>query len=135
MYFQAIRGAITVEDDKPEEIIEKTTTLLKRILDENHLSYQDIVSIIFSSTNDIKSQYPAVAARNMGMTEIPLFCCQEMFVEGSLEKCIRVLMHIQGTTPRTIRHIYLEKARSLRPDLDSRQTHGGCNEKASNHSN
>jgi len=135
MYFQAVRGAITVEEDKPEEIIEKTTILLKKILDENNLSYQDIVSIIFSSTRDIKSQYPAVAARNMGMTQIPLFCCQEMFVEGSLEKCIRILMHIQGTAPRVIRHIYLEKAKSLRPDLNSMQNHGGCNGKTSDDSN
>jgi len=118
MYFQAIRGAITIEEDTPEEIIKKTTKLLNEILDKNNISYDDIVSIIFSSTHDIKSQYPAVAARNIGMTNIPLFCCQEMFVEGSLEKCIRVLMHIQGEAPRSIKHIYLEKAKSLRPDLN-----------------
>ncbi len=118
MYFQAIRGAITVEKDTPEEIIEKTTKLLNEILDRNNISYDDIVSIIFSSTRDIKSQYPAVAARNIGMTDIPLFCCQEMFVEGSLEMCIRVLMHIQGPALRPIKHVYLEKAKSLRPDLN-----------------
>jgi chorismate mutase (EC 5.4.99.5) len=102
--------------------------LLNEILDKNNLSHQDIVSIIFTSTRDIKSQYPAVAARNIGMTDIPLLCCQEMYVEGSLEKCIRVLMHIQGTAPRKIRHIYLEKAKCLRPDLISKEIHGGSDE-------
>lgn len=119
MYFQAIRGAITIEEDTPEEVINKTTRLLNEILNQNHIYNSDIVSVIFSSTYDIKSQYPAVAARNIGMTDIPLFCCQEMFVEGSLSKCIRVLMHIQRETPRPVKHVYLEKAKSLRPDLNT----------------
>ncbi len=117
MIFYAIRGAITVKENTPQHILEGTTTLLETIIEKNEIDYKDIVSIIFTGTKDLDAQYPAVAARKMGMVDIPLFCCQEMYVKGSLEKCIRVLIHIQVPEPKEIKHVYLEKAKVLRPDL------------------
>lgn len=122
MYFYAIRGAITVEENTSDEILENTTKLLETIIQKNQIDYSDIVSIVFTGTKDLDSQYPAVAARQLGMVDIPLFCCQEMYVKGSLEKCIRVLMHIQVSQPKEIEHVYLNKAISLRPDLVRRET-------------
>lgn len=117
MFFYAIRGAITVEVNTPQDILDKTTVLLETIIEKNQIDYEDIVSIIFTGTKDLDSQYPAVAARQLGMVDIPLFCCQEMYVRGSLEKCIRILIHIQTHKTKNIKHIYLEGAKSLRPDL------------------
>ena len=117
MIFYAIRGAITVKENTPQHILEGTTSLLETIIEKNEIDYKDIVSIIFTGTKDLDAQYPAVAARKMGMVDIPLFCCQEMYVKGSLEKCIRVLIHIQVPEPKEIKHVYLEKAKVLRPDL------------------
>lgn len=121
MFFQAIRGAITVESNTAKDILNKTKVLLDTIIDKNQLSTGDIVSITFTATKDLDAQYPAVAARELGMTMIPLMCCQEMHVEGSLEGCIRVLMYIQLPQMRNIQHIYLEKASGLRPDLVCQQ--------------
>jgi len=117
LIFYAIRGAITVKENTPQHILEGTTSLLETIIEKNEIDYKDIVSIIFTGTKDLDAQYPAVAARKMGMVDIPLFCCQEMYVKGSLEKCIRVLIHIQVPEPKEIKHVYLEKAKVLRPDL------------------
>lgn len=121
MLFYAIRGAITVDDNTPQQILDNTTVLLKEIIRRNKIDYNEIISIIFTGTKDLDSIYPAVAARELGMVDIPLFCCQEMYVKGSLEKCIRVMMNIQSPHSRTIEHVYLKKAKSLRPDLIQEQ--------------
>jgi chorismate mutase len=95
-----------------------TRTLLRSMIDANGVRTRDLVSVIFTATPDLDAVYPAVAARAMGWTEVPLLCMQEMSVTGSLERCIRVLMH--WNTDREgadIRHVYLEGARALRPDL------------------
>lgn len=117
LFLYAIRGATTVDENTADQILERTTSLLETIIEKNKIHYEDIVSIIFTGTRDLDAQYPALAARKMGMVDVPLFCCQEMYVKGSLEKCIRVLMHIQVPEPREIKHVYLEKAKVLRPDL------------------
>lgn len=117
MFFYAIRGAITADDNTSPQILDNTEMLLKEIIKRNNIEYSEIVNIIFTGTRDLDSIYPAVAARELGMVDIPLICCQEMHVEGSLEKCIRIMMHIQSPLSRTIEHVYLKKAKSLRPDL------------------
>ncbi|HHY81254.1 MAG TPA: (d)CMP kinase [Clostridiales bacterium] len=117
MKFYALRGAITVEQNEKDEILSKTRLLLNQLIERNDLENKDIVSIIFTATKDIDAVYPAAAAREMGMTNIPLMCCQEMYVEGSLPLCIRILMHIQLEKERTLQHVYLGKAVTLRPDL------------------
>ncbi len=113
----AIRGAITVAENSREEILKQTRRLLSEIMQRNRLEMEDIISIIFTATKDLDAVYPAVAARELGMTSIPLSCCQEMYVAGSLEKCIRVLFHIQLQEKRSLKPVYLEKAVRLRPDL------------------
>ena len=117
MNLYAIRGAITVTENSSEEILKQTRRLLSEIMQRNHLEIEDIISITFTATKDLDEVYPAVAARELGMTSVPLTCCQEMHVAGSLEKCIRVLIHIQLQEKRDLKPVYLDKAVRLRPDL------------------
>jgi cytidylate kinase len=117
MKFYALRGATTVTKNDRDEILLRTTELIRQLLNENSLDCKDIVSIIFTATKDIDAVYPAVAARKMGMTSVPLMCCQEMDVKGSLPMCIRVMLHIQLEEERVLSPVYLEKAVVLRPDI------------------
>ena len=113
-----VRGATTVEADEKELIYEAVTEMMREIIDANHIRTEDIASIVFTATNDLKSAYPAVAVRNMGITEPALMCLQEMYVEGSLRKCLRVMMTVEGDYDRkSLRHAYLRGAVGLRPDL------------------
>lgn len=122
---RAIRGAITVEHNTAEEIINGTTSLLENIIKENDLEIEDIISAFFTVTKDLNAEFPAVAARKLGWVNIGLMCTVEMDVPGSLEKCIRVLLHCNSDKKNSeIRYVYLKDARKLRPDLfynDDRQ--------------
>ena len=114
----AIRGAITVESNEKELIYEAATEMMKEIIEANNIEKNDIVSIIFTATNDIDKVYPAVAVRTMGITEAALMCVQEMHVDGSLRKCLRVIVTVEGDYDRkNLRHAYLRGAVGLRPDL------------------
>lgn len=116
---RGIRGATTILQDKPEEIINKTRELLLKIQEANpDLSKEEICSIFFTVTNDICSEFPAKAAREIGWDQVPLMCGLEIPVSGSLPKCIRILIHWNTKKDQeNIQHIYLHKAKSLRPDL------------------
>lgn len=115
---RAIRGAITVEDNKKEMIKKASRELIKKIIEKNNLKENEIISIIFTVTSDLDKVYPAVVVREMGYTETPLMCYQEMEVKDSLDKCIRAMVYIdRDERLDKIVHIYLKKARSLRPDL------------------
>ncbi len=114
----AVRGATTVEEDTSEQVLERTEELLEEIISRNGIAADDIVSIIFTATRDLTSEFPAVAARNLGLSHIPLLCSQEIAVEGSVQQCIRVMMHVYTRLDRDdIRHAYLHEARQLRTDL------------------
>ena len=114
----SIRGAITVEEDTENDIITSTEELLKKIIKANAVDLENIVSIVFSSTTDLKSAYPAKAARQIGILNAGLLCLQEMQVNGSMNKCIRVLMHLNGeASQKNAKHIFLREAVKLRPDL------------------
>ncbi|HHW49719.1 MAG TPA: chorismate mutase [Clostridiaceae bacterium] len=118
MPVRAIRGATTVESNSHDEIINETKELLLKIVEENNIVQEDIISIIFSVTRDLDAAFPAVAARQLGWTSIALMCTNEIDVPGSIKKCIRVLMHINTEKRNSdIRHIYLKGAKVLRPDL------------------
>jgi len=92
--------------------------LLEHIITTNALDVTDIASVIFTATPDLDAVYPAVAAREMGWTDIPLLCMQEMAVQGSLPRCIRVLLHWNTDHAQAdIHHVYLGEARALRPDI------------------
>ncbi len=114
---RGIRGAITVDRDDPDEIYEATTELLREVIERNGLESRDIVSIFFTCTHDLVSAFPAVAARRLGLADVPLICSQEIPVPGSLGLCIRALLHAHVPRGRVVRHIYLREARSLRADL------------------
>lgn len=118
MVVRGIRGAITVNRDEPEEIMDATRELLQQVQQENAFSIEDIASALFTVTADLRSIFPAAAARSIGWDKVPLMCFQEIEVEGSLEKCIRVLVHVNtDKSQREIKHIYLREARRLRQDL------------------
>lgn len=114
----AIRGAITLEHDEREHLLERVGLLLSEMLGRNAVDHDHLVSILFTATPDIHSAFPAAAARKMGLGDIPLICAQELDIEGGMPRCIRVLMHFNTDRSRDeLRHVYLEAARSLRDDL------------------
>ncbi|NLX62842.1 MAG: chorismate mutase [Tissierellia bacterium] len=114
----SIRGATTVENNNRSDIISSTKDLLLKISKVNKLNKENVISIIFSSTKDLNSEYPAKAARLLGYTQCGLMCFAEMDVEGSIEKCIRVLILYQGNLKqKDVKHVYLKGAKFLRPDL------------------
>lgn len=114
----AIRGATTVDENDKEQIYSATEEMMKEILKLNAVKTEDIVSIVFTATNDLDKAYPAVAVRKMGITEAALMCVQELNVEGSLRKCIRVMVTVEGDYKRdALMHVYLRNAVGLRPDL------------------
>jgi chorismate mutase len=116
--FRAVRGATTVDADDPDQVAARTATLVREMLDRNGLTTDDLVSAVFTTTRDIRSAFPATGARLAGLHDVPLLGAQEQDVEGGLARCIRVLLHVQTELPRAaIRHVYLEGATVLRPDL------------------
>jgi chorismate mutase len=118
MRLQALRGATTCDENSREEIDTKTQVLVEEILERNEVDHDDIVSIIFTATNDLTKQFPATAARALGLGDIPLLCARELEVEGGMPLTIRVLMHLYTERNRSeLHHVYLEGARSLRDDL------------------
>lgn len=115
---RAIRGATTVETDTRESVIARTQELVHAVVERNGLEQDDIISILFTATEDIRSAFPAEAAREAGFTLVPLMCARELDIEDGIERCIRIMMHV--TTERAaedLRHPYLHGARQLRTDL------------------
>jgi len=118
MAVRGIRGAITIAEDGETQVLQATRELLGEIIIRNQIRTEDIASIIFTTTPDITSSFPAKAARTMGMQMVPLLGAQEMAVEGSLQRCIRVLLHINTNLNQSeIEHVYLREAAKLRVDL------------------
>jgi chorismate mutase len=115
---RAVRGATTVDEDTPEAITERVVALLRCILDRNGLVEDDIISILFTATEDIVSTFPATAARSLGLGAVPLICARELAIVGSVPRCIRVMLHVTTDRPRhEVHHVYLEGAQGLRDDL------------------
>ena len=119
MSVRGVRGATTVDHDQAEEILPATRELLQAILQANPtLQPEDLASVIFTTTPDLRSVHPARAARELGWSEVPLMCAQEIPVPGGLPLCIRVLLHWNTELPQSaIQHIYLQEAVRLRPDI------------------
>jgi len=118
MLVRGIRGATTVAANTREEILEATTELLQEMVRLNHVEPEQMASIIFTTTQDLNAEFPAVAAREAGWTHVALECLHEMNVPGSLQRCLRILIHVN--TDRSLEeltHVYLRDARALRPDL------------------
>jgi chorismate mutase len=119
MSLRGIRGAITIDEDRPESILKAARQLLEAIMEANPgLQPEDLGSVIFTVTDDLTAAYPAEAARQIGWTQVPLLCTREIPVPGGLPRCIRILLHWNTDhIQEQIRHIYLGEAASLRPDL------------------
>ena len=119
MYCRGIRGATTVEHNDREEILAATTELLQLLISRNELRAEDVASVIFTVTEDLDAEFPALAARYLGWTEVALMCTREIPVPGSLGKCIRILLHVNTTrSAAEIQHVYIRGAVNLRPTLN-----------------
>ncbi|RKS77877.1 chorismate mutase [Motilibacter peucedani] len=118
MAVRAIRGAVQLDADESEHLLTSVEELLAAILEQNELSLDDLISVIFTSTPDLVSEFPAVAARRLGMGDVPLMCAQELDIAGSLPRVVRVMAHVETPlTRQQVRHVYLRGAVALRRDI------------------
>jgi len=117
----ALRGATSAEANQAEEILAATDELMRELMSRNGLKPDDFVSCIFTLTEDLDAEFPAVAARRVGLDRVPLLCAREVPVPGSMPRVIRVLAHYHAPEQHEPRHVYLRAARALRADLDSAQ--------------
>ena len=115
---RALRGAVTVPDNERDEIVAATEELLEAMIARNAVDGDDLVSMIFTATPDLDAEFPAIAARRLGLAHVPLLCSVELDVRGAMPRCIRVLMHLYTERgPGQLQHVYLRDARELRADL------------------
>lgn len=115
---RAVRGAIQVADDTREEILEGSAELVRAVLERNDLTADDVISIVFTATPDLTAEFPAYAARLLGLTDVPLLCASEIAVPGALPRTLRLLAHVETDKPRAdLLHAYLRGAAALRTDL------------------
>jgi chorismate mutase len=117
----ALRGAISVDSNEADAILAGTRELMTELMRRNELTPDQMVSCIFTATIDLNAQFPAVAARDLGLDRVPLLCSQEIAVPGALERVIRVLIHYYAGDGHEARHVYLGEAQKLRTDLQSAQ--------------
>ena len=119
MMVRAARGAITVPSDEAEHLLAQTAHLLGEMLERNGVSGDEIVSVLFTATPDLRSAFPAEAARRMGLGAVPLLCAREIDVSDAMPRIVRVLMHFYTDRARSeVSHVYLDGAEALRDDLD-----------------
>lgn len=115
---RALRGATTVPSDTPEWVNERVQALVREMLARNGVEKDDLISIIFTATDDLVCMFPAAAARAAGLGDVPLLCARELAVRDGTPRCIRILMHLTTEHhPSQLRHVYLEGAQGLRDDL------------------
>ena len=121
MKLRALRGAITVDANEPDAILSATEELVREVMERNSLEPEQMVSCIFTCTNDLDAEFPAVAARRLGLSSVPLLCAREIDVRDALPRVIRVLVHCYADDSAPPRHVYLRDAVSLRKDLQGAQ--------------
>lgn len=115
-----LRGATTLDADSRDEVLSRTSELLEAMLERNGLTSDDVISLVFTATDDIRSEFPAAAVRAAGIADVPMLCARELGIdsESNIARCVRVLAHVVSDAPRgDLRHIYLRDARQLRSDL------------------
>ncbi|HEU5267070.1 MAG TPA: chorismate mutase [Jatrophihabitans sp.] len=118
MAVRAVRGAIQVERNERDAILAGTAELVTAVLARNEIDPADLISILFTATPDLNAEFPAYAARQMGLTDVPLLCTTEIAVPGSMPRVLRLLAHVETARSRPqIRHVYLRGAAALRTDL------------------
>ena len=115
---RAIRGAIQVDADTREDVLEGSAELVTAVLERNDLSADDLITIVFTATPDLTAEFPAYAARLLGLTDVPLMCASEIAVPGAMPRVLRLLAHVETELARAdVRHVYLRGAAALRTDL------------------
>lgn len=118
MTVRAIRGAIQVARNEREDVLEGASELVREVLQHNHIQPDDLISILFTATPDLTADFPAYAARQLGLTDVPLMCACEIAVPGAMPRVLRLLAHVETELARSdIRHVYLRGAAKLRSDL------------------
>lgn len=118
MVVHALRGATQLDVDERDHLLDRVAELVRELMHRNNLSSQDLISIVFTATSDIRSEFPAYAARAAGIDDVPMLCAQELDVAGAMPRVVRLLAHADVDLPRDqIRHVYLHGAGKLRTDL------------------
>ena len=118
MPIRAIRGAIQLEADEREHLLSSTRELVEAVMTANALDSAHLISILFTVTADLRSEFPAVAARELGMGDVPLLCTTEIDVPGALPRVVRLMAHAEMDVPRSkVQHVYLRGAVALRRDI------------------
>ncbi|NAZ88120.1 chorismate mutase [Kineococcus indalonis] len=118
MSVRAVRGAVQVDVDEREVVLAATRELVSEVVRLNELSLDDFISVLFTCTSDLTSEFPAVAARELGMGDVPLMCARELEVAGSMPRVIRLMAHVETPLARAqVRHVYLRGAQALRRDI------------------
>ncbi len=118
MAVRAVRGAVSVDADERELVLEASSALVRAVLERNDLVPDDLISIVFTATPDLTSEFPAYAARQMGIVDVPLLCASEIAVPGAMPRVLRLLAHVETPLSRAeVRHVYLRGAAALRTDL------------------
>lgn len=122
MPVRALRGAVQVDADDRELVLAAVSELLTELMRRNDVSAEDMISVLFTATSDLRSEFPAVAARQLGITDVPLLCTVEIDVVGAMPRVLRLMAHVETSRPRSeLRHVYLRGAAALRTDLGSPQ--------------
>ncbi|MCW5251077.1 MULTISPECIES: chorismate mutase [unclassified Streptomyces] len=118
MAVRAVRGAVQLDRDEAGHMAERVAALLTALIERNGLAADDLISVWFTATPDLRSDFPAAAARGIGIVDVPLICAQELAVEGAMPRVVRILAHIESDRPRAdIAHVYLGAAAALRKDI------------------
>ena len=121
MRLRALRGATTVEENDAGAIHDATAELVSAVMERNALGVEDMVSCIFTCTGDLDAEFPAVAARQLGLSDVPLLCAREIAVPGSMPRVIRLMLHCYAPEESPTHHVYLREAAALRSDLEGAQ--------------
>jgi chorismate mutase len=115
---RAVRGATQLDVDEREHLLSSTRELVQAVLDANPMGPEDLISVVFTVTPDLRSEFPAVAARELGLGDVPLLCCTEIDVPGAMPRVVRLMAHAELDVPRAdVRHVYLRGAVALRRDI------------------
>ncbi|WJV49688.1 chorismate mutase [Streptomyces flavofungini] len=118
MAVRAVRGAVQLERDAADHMSERVGALLAAVLERNGLTADDLISIWFTATPDLHSDFPAAAARELGLADVPLICAQELDIDGAMPRVVRILAHVESDRPRSeVAHVYLGAAAALRKDI------------------
>ncbi len=118
MAVRAIRGATQLEEDVRDHMLERVAEMVTDVMTANGLEVDDFISVVFTATSDLVSEFPAYAARRLGFGEVPLLCARELEIDGSMPRVVRMMAHVETDRPRAdITHVYLHGAAALRSDL------------------